>query len=251
MKTFGISILSLCLSTLLFFTACETEPVDIKPADTDFLISKILKEGKVYQEFIYNDNKKLIRVNFYNDDSVYHFEAYKYNDEGRAIKKEYSDDYYETYEYDESGRFIRLNSHYNDSVIYRVAEFTYNPEGQMEKGLIKFNDVETWDITYVYDSRGNVITRTEGPDVGSQLSRSLSEFEYDDKKNPRYNWGLPTDIVQYNNPLRYYNENMLSCALPPNYIYQYEYNEDGYPVKEIRNRGETEVYDTFYYEYLK
>ena len=251
MKTFRITILSLCTSTLLFFVACEKEPLNVRPPSTDFLISKIFKEGKLYQEYIYNDNKNLIRVNYYYDDSVYHFEAYKYNSEGRAIKKEYSDDYYETYEYDESGRFLKLNSHYNDSTIYSVTEFTYNPEGQIEKGLVTARGRDSWDINYTYDSRGNILTRIEGPEQGSQFALSSSEFEYDDKNNPRYNWGLPTDIIQYNNPVRYYNENMLSCAMPPNFEYQYEYNSDGYPVKEIRNWVWSEVHDTFYYEYLK
>ncbi len=251
MKSNAIPLVSVCIISLFLLPGCEKENPEIKPADKDFLLSKILTEGKLYQEYIYNNNRKLIRVNYYYDDSVYHFESYTYNSEGKAVVKEYSDDYYETYEYDESGRYVKLNQHDNDGEIYRVTEFTYDSNGQIEKGVINFRDVETWNISYSYDSSGNVVTRIEGPEQGSQFSRSLSEFEYDDKKNPRYNWGLPTDIVQYNNPLRYYNENMLSCALPPNYIYQYEYNEDGYPVKEIRNRGETEVYDTFYYEYLK
>ena len=251
MHTARVFIFLFCAISFLLFTACEKEPSDIKPAATDFLISKIFKEGKVYQEYIYNDNKNLIRVNYYYDDSVYYFEAYKYNDEGKAIMKEYSDDYYETYEYDESGRFIKLNSHYNDSEIYSVTEFTYNSKGQIEKGLVTARERDPWNITYTYDSRGNVITRIEGEDEGSLFALSSSEYEYDNMKNPRFNWGLPTDIIQYNNPLRYYNENMLSCAMPPNFEYQYEYNSDGYPVKEIRNWVWSEVHDTFYYEYLK
>ncbi len=251
MHTPRVFIFLLCVISFLLFTACEKEPSDIKPATTDFLISKIFKEAKVYQEYIYNDNKKLIRLNYYYDDSVYNFEAYKYNNEGKAIMKEYSDDYYETYEYDESGRFIKLNSHYNDSEIYRVTEFTYNSEGQIEKGLVTVRERDSWNIFYTYDSRGNVITRIEGEDEEFQFTLSSSEYEYDDKNNPRYNWGLPTDIIQYNNPLKYHNENMLSCAMPPNFEYQYEYNSDGYPVKEIRNWVWSEVHDTFYYEYLK
>ena len=251
MKTSVFAILSLCICSALLFNKCEKEPSDIIPANTDFLLSKILKDGKIYQEYIYGDNKKLIRVNYYYDDSVYHFEAYKYNSEGKAVMKEYSDDYYETFEYDESGRYIKLYLHDNDSEIYEVTEFTYNPEGQIEKGVRKYRDVDERYITYTYDSRGNVITRIEDVNGGSQFTLSSSEFEYDDKNNPRYNWDLPTDIIQYNNPVRYFNQNALSCMMPPNYEYQYEYNSDGYPVMEIRNWVGSEVYDTFYYEYLK
>jgi hypothetical protein len=250
MHTPRVFIFMLYIISFLVFISCEKEPLDIKPGNKEFLLSKIIKEGKLYQEYIYNDNKKLIRANYYYDDSVYHFEEYKYNDEGKAIMKEYSDDYYETYEYDESGRFVKLNTHYNDSEIYRVTEFTYNSEGQIEKGVINFRDTETWNITYSYDSRGNVISRIEGPEEGPQFTLSSSEYEYDDMNNPRYNWNLPTDIIQYNNPVRYINENMISCAVPPNFEYQYEYNSDGYPVKEIRKWVWSEIRDTFYYEYL-
>ena len=251
MKPAGFSILSLCVISILLFLKCEKEPIDIKPGNTDFLLSRILKEGKLYQEYIYNDNKKLLRVNYYFDDSVYHFEAYKYNSEGKAIMKEYSDDYYETYEYDDSGRYIKLNIHDNDSEVYEVTEFIYNSEGQIEKGVKNFRDIDTRNISYTYDARGNIIKRIEGEDKESQFALSLSEYEYDDNNNPRYNWDLPTDVMQYNNPVRYFNQNALSCMMPPNYEYQYEYNSDGYPVIEIRSWVYSEVYDTFYYEYLK
>jgi YD repeat-containing protein len=251
MKNFGVPLLALCVFSVFLFPGCEKESAVIKQGNTDYLISKIFKEGKIYQEYIYNESKKLIRVNYYYDDSVYNFEAYKYNIIGQVIKKEYSDYYYDTYEYDQAGRFIKLNTHYNDSEIYSVTEFIYNTQGQIEKGIVTARERDSWDIVYTYDSRGNVITRIEGEDEESMFARTSSEYEYDDKNNPRYNWGLPTDIIQYNNPVRYHNENMISCAMPPDFEYQYEYNSDGYPVIEIRNWVWSEVHDTFYYEYLK
>ncbi|UCH13644.1 MAG: hypothetical protein JSV22_11110 [Bacteroidales bacterium] len=251
MRPSGISILSLFAVYVILFPACEKAPSDVKLVNKEFLLSRILKDGKIYQEYIYNDNKKLIRVNHYYDDSVYHFEAYNYNSEGKAVMKKYSDDYYETYEYDEYGRYIRLNIHGSDSQVYQINEYTYNSVGQIETGVVNYRDMDIRDITYTYDSRGNVLTRIEGEDEESQFTLVTSEYEYDNKNNPRYNWKLPTDIIQYNNPLRYIHQNALSCMMPPDYEYQYEYNSDGYPVKEIRNWFNTEVYDTFYYEYLK
>jgi hypothetical protein len=138
MHTPRVFILLVCVICFSLFTACEKEPLHIKPVNKEFLLSKIFKEGKLYQEYIYNDNKKLIRVNYFYEDSVYHFEAYKYNDEGKAVMIEYSDDYYETYEYDESGKYIKLNLHDNEGEISKVTEFTYNSEGQIEMGVIIF-----------------------------------------------------------------------------------------------------------------
>jgi len=243
-------ILILCISTAFIFLGCEKELTDIKPVDNDFLLSRIYRGDKLFQDFIYN-NKKLIRVNYYSSDTVYNYETYDYNGQGRAIKMENSYGYYETYEYSKSGRYIRLNTYYEENIIYRTTEFNYNQEGVIEGGIVSFDSAEKWHISYTYDSKGNVLTRTEGEDDTSSFALSYSEYEYDDKNNPRYNWGLPVDVVQYNNPIKYYNENMLMCMMPPNYEYEYEYNADGYPVTEYRRMVNTEYIDTFYYEYVK
>jgi YD repeat-containing protein len=250
MKILKALILLLCIGTAFIFSGCEKESVIIKPLNTDFLLGRIYKGDKLFQEFIY-ENKKLIRVNYYSSDTVYNYETYEYDEAGRAIKKGNSYGYYETYEYGKSGRYVKLNLYYEGDVIYKTTEYIYNGDGNIEKGIVSFDDADNWNISYTYDSEGNVITRTEGVAGESQFYMSYSEFEYDDKNNPRYNWGLPTDIVQHNNPLRYYNENVLSCMMPPNYRYEYEYNPDGYPVTEFRSIVNTEYIDTFYYEYVK
>ena len=95
MKYVRVKLLSLLIISVFLFHACEKEPAENKQVNTDYLISIIFKEGKIYQEYIYNEGKKLIRVNYYHDDSVYYFDAYKYNIIGQVIKKEYSDDYFE------------------------------------------------------------------------------------------------------------------------------------------------------------
>jgi len=255
MKILKALILLLCIGTAFIFSGCEKEPVNIKPLNTDFLLGRIYRGDKIYQEFIY-ENKKLIRVNYYSSDTVYNYETYEYDEAGRAIKKGNSYGYYETYEYGKSGRYVKLNLYYEGDVIYKTTEYIYNGDGNIEKGIVSFDDADKWNISYTYDSEGNVITRTEGVAGESQFYMSYSEYEYDDKNNPRYNWGLPTDIVQHNNPVKYYTENLLMCSIPPNYEYEYEYNQYGYPVTEFRKIVNV-VYmnklyvDTFYYEYVK
>jgi len=261
MKILELFILLLCINAAFLFPGCEKESIDTmdgeeeskktRQPDTDILLSRIYTGNNLFQEFIYGNNKKLIKVNYYYADTVSSYETFEYNDEARVIRKVYSYGSYETYEYNESGRFIKLSEYYEENILYKTTEYEYNAEGLIEKGIVSYGNVDKRHIYYTYDSVGNVLTRTEGPDNDPSFYMSYSEYEYDDKNNPRYNWGLPTDIVQYNNPVRFYNENFLSCMMPPNYEYNYEYNQDGYPVTEIRKMVNTEYIDTLYYEYLK
>jgi len=191
LKTSKNLILSLLAAALLFHD-CEKASLDNfnnKAVNTDFLISKIFQNEKLFQEYIYNEHRKLIRNNFYYDDSIYYYILFEYDNEGILNKKNYSYDYFETFEHDESGRYIKLKSHNQDGEVKRTTEFIYNSTNQIEKGLITYSDFENTDtILYTYDSQGNVIKKQEGYMV-------MLEIEYDNKNNPRYNWDLPTDIV--------------------------------------------------------
>ena len=250
MKIIRLVIFLLCSGAALLFYGCEKESVNSCPLNTDYLLSRIYRGDKLYQEFIY-ENKKLVRVNYYSDDTVSFYETYEYNIAGRAVKKEDSYGSYETYEYSDSGRYEKMNIYYEEDILYKSVEFIYNDQGFIGQGIAGIGDNEKWYISYTYDSKGNVLTRTEDMSGGSQFPLSYSEYEYDDKNNPRFNWGLPTDVVQHNNPLKYFNENMISCSLPPNFEYEYEYNQEGYPLIEIRKEINTEYTDTFYYEYVQ
>lgn len=247
MKTAEKLILLLLAASLLFHS-CEKASVDnfyTKTVNTDFLISKIFQNEKLFQEYIYDEHKKLTRNNFYYNDTVNSYTIFEYDNEGKLNKRNYSYDYFETFEYDESERFIKMKSYNQDGEVYRTTEYIYNSTGQIEKGLITYRDFEKTDtIAYTYDAKGNVIKVQESP-------FTLMDYEYDNMKNPRYNWDLPTDIIQYNNPVRYKMENPIMCSIPPDYKYEYEYNKDGYPVMEYRKIVNTDIVDTFRYEYLE
>lgn len=247
MKTAKNLILSLFIVSLLFH-CCEIESLndlDNKTINKNFLLSKIFLNGKLFHEYIYDEYKKLTRNNYYYDDSVHTYIIFEYDNEGRLHKKDYLYDYSETFKYDESGKFIKMITYDEDGEVYKTTEFKYNSAGQIVKGFISYSYCENVDtILYTYDAKGNVIQVLQGP-------MTEMYYEYDDMKNPRYNWDLPTDIIQYNNPVRYHMDNPFMCMMPPDYKYEYEYNQDGYPVIEYRKFLNTDIVDTFRYEYLE
>ncbi len=247
MKTLRILYGLLLICIVSIFIKCEQDPVNNihkKQIDTNFLLSRIFQNDKLFQEYIYNENKKLIRIDYYFGDTVNNFETFEYDNEGRLNKRNYYDDYY-TYEYDESGKYIRMKIYNKDGNVSTVAEFSYNNQNLIEKGTLKYMGFEReTEYSYIYDLTGNVIKKFTSPIM-------YIEYKYDNKNNPRYNWGLPNDIVQYNNPVKYYVRNDLSCSMPPNYTYYYEYNVYGYPVKEYRTVVNTDIVDIFRYEYME
>ena len=124
----------------------------------------------------------------------------------------------------------------------------------LTRNAISNNNEIISNIYYSYDSKGNTTYREEFPiyeGTISELGISTIEMEYDDKNNSRYNWNLPADIIQYNNPTLHHEENMFMCMMPPNFQYEYDYNSAGYPITQFRKEIYTEIVDTFYYEYLK
>jgi hypothetical protein len=232
----------------LIFIKCEKEQVlkfSDRQIDTNFLISGIIERSDLYREFSYNDKKKLVRIDYYTNDSLYNCDTFKYNSEGKLYKKTIWDGYAETYEYDKSGRYTKRKVYNRSGELSEVTEFLYDSIGRIEKGVRSYPNYDhvTTYLLY-YDSNGNVIKVEEGSFI-------IIEYEYDNKKNPRFNWGLPNEIVQYNNPVKYNVDNPLSCSIPPNYIYEYEYNAHGYPVTEYRTHVYGDFVDTICYEYLE
>ncbi len=247
MKTRIIKYTLYIFCMTLINVQCEKDPSHNKSCwqiDKNFLLKRVITNNKYIQEFIYNDNKQLIRINYSADDSVYNFETFEYSNEGRLSRRDYIYGYFETYEYDETGRYIKKKMYTNEGDLSEITEFIYNSQGMIEKAESSYPDYDDL-ITYLYsyDSKGNVIRVTEEP-------MFYAEFEYDDMKNPRFNWDLPNDIIQYNNPVKYFVYNPISCSMPPNYRYEYEYNTDGYPVTEYKIYVSMEIADTLQYEYL-
>lgn len=232
----------------LIFVRCEKEQVlqhNDRQIDTNFLISRIIQGNKLNQEFIYNDKKKLVRSDYYINDSIFNCDTLEYNSEGKLYKITNRDGYAEVYEYDESGRYIKRKMYDRSGELSEVTEFLYNSLGRIEKGVRsypKYDHVTT--CLFYYDSNGNVIKVEED-------TLFYFELEYDDKKNPRFNWGLPYEIIQYNNPVKFQVHSPMSCSIPPNYLYEYEYNDHGYPVTEYRRHVYNEIVDTIQYEYLE
>ncbi len=251
MKTIGLFTFFFFTNAPFLFISCEKEsiPYEPKPIDTGYLLSKVIMNNKLYEEYIYDESNKIVRYNsYFNTDTVVNFIEFEYNNEGKLSKKIFAYGYYETYEYNELGMYNKLKLYNEDNELTSETEFIYNSKNQIKKGIVNNSNGYVHNIYYSYDSKGNVSKRDEY-DGTLESSFYKAEYKYDNKNNPRYNWDLATDVIQYNNPTETQINHMLSSRMPPHYMHKYKYDSNGYPVKEYRALVNTEIADTFEYIY--
>lgn len=125
--------------------------------------------------------------------------------------------------------FQRSNDFFYDSSGFLVKTIRYTKEGNAPR---KETSIEEY--TYV---NGNLVSETITITGTGEIF--LSNYEYDDKKNPIYA-SFPDAfnkiiIASKNNIIKLTNEN------DGVKFYQYEYNDLGFPIKSVSN-GEVETY---------
>jgi hypothetical protein len=121
--------------------------------------------------------------------------------------------------------------------------YTYNSQGQLTRFFIE--TVDNY-IDYAYDANGNLIEEKRF----KTYLRSKIQYTYDDKKNPMYNLlpkAIPEDFTNKNNikskiTTRYNPDGSVTTTITENGVtlpgfetvnYTYEYNDGGYPTKQI------------------
>lgn len=125
-------------------------------------------------------------------------------------------------------------------------EYQYD-KNILSKGIVLYNGTENGYIDFKYDSNGNTVERTENFSSAGQKDLIVEQFKlsYDDKIIPVKNLATyPFDIIQNNNPTRFYHEMIWSSSFPANYSITYEYDSVGLPLKEFRYSR------VFEYEYI-
>jgi len=241
MKSYKLLFLLLLFS----FVACKksSDTVTSKNEEKQ-LLEKILVDSKLYKEFIYDENSKLVEMNEYYNDSVFNSETYQYNENGWLEKRTYNG-YVDFYEYNENGLLMSYTNSYTKANYHRKTEYQYNSSDFIQKGTLYFNGEKWGYVEYKYDYKNNTIERKEFEDQDNFLSTEI-RVEFDDYKNP-YPLNLPLDMIQKNNIKKSYNYSAVMSALPPEYESSFEYNSNRYPTKETRTYA---VRGTKTYEYL-
>ncbi len=209
------------------------------------LLNRVIVDGRLYKEFSYDADAKLIQMNEYYNDSLSNSETYQYNSDGR-LEKRIHDGFVDTFEYNENGLLISYTSYYSRTAKQWNEKYQYNSSNQIQKGITFYNGEKRGYVEYKYDIHNNTIERKEFEDIDNFLI-SEQRMQFDDYKNP-YPLNFPMDIVQKNNIKKYYYYLAIMSYPPPEYESVYEYNSDRLPIKESRTylNGKKTVYEYVY-----
>jgi hypothetical protein len=239
MKIFLLPVLS-----FLILAACEKDNNTPPSGEVSKLLTGISEDGRVI-EFIYDSINRLIQMNTRFNDTVSFSEYYEY-DEDDKLKRRSFNDYIESYEYTDDGKLKSVELYYPVTEKTWRTEYYYRGD-RMDRGISSYNGSPTEFLFFLYDSKGNTISRTSyyGDAIMSQR-----KYQYDDKVNPLKCPGIiPVDVVQINNPTYSYHFESIMSMYPPEYNSTYVYDEDGLPVKEFRQFKHTDEPRILSYEY--
>lgn len=198
-------------------------------------LEKIYLNDVLLSSFEYNEEGLLISLTTYYSDNFSHKEEYNYNDNKQLVSRSYYglvDSFiYEGVKLKEQISYNTENPSWNPRLVY-----THDKQGKIIKAKKYHNNEPSGFIEYVYDIKGNVINRKEFMQYSGESSLFAEiKCEYDDKKLPVRMLDIyPIDMSQTNNVSYSYSFSMLMSCFPPEFISVFEYDSEGYPLKETR-----------------
>ena len=199
--------------------------------------------------YIYNSNKQLDTVKGILNS--FQFNTFSYDAQNRMVENVTFTTYnnvlnkvkIDSFDYNTKGQIVKLRSYYKDnganfSLNYSYT-FQYDNQNQLEKSIYTFNSGNTYIQIYEWEN-GNITKISHYDGKGSLTTEWF--YKYDNEKN--YYDKLPFDgyhILTRNNIIeafaKDYVGNLDLIANPA--IYQYCYNEQGFPIKIKANYGQT------------
>jgi hypothetical protein len=245
-------ILFIILALSLFLIACETSQETEKPILLPVNMSITLVQGnqtnKIIADFHYlPDDKKLDHITWSNHQTHY----FEYNESGRlkvvrVMRVDVKIQEERWFVYDgslvERIDLVKRNLDYKtleplDSIYTGYVELKYEGEDIIEESEYViteggFREEYIRDVTYEYDSRGNLLSSTEvDPRKRETLSRTMT---YDQSKHPFY-------ALQYYFTGESFVNNMLTKSEENDFDYTYnlQLNEDEYPEIIYEELGST------------
>jgi hypothetical protein len=197
------------------------------------LLSNVLSDGKLFYQYDYNPEGKLISLQRFASQTDNYSESYAYNSDGILEKRIISDPYggsVDIYEYNEKRLAVSVTSYYSSGNVFGE-QYNFDSKGRISGGLAFTNGEKTGYMTYKYDGTGNTIERKEFSSDDFLVSEL--RFEYDKYRNP-FSINFPIDVIKKNNAVYSYTYHASMSSPPPEYSSTFEYNSEGLPVKETR-----------------
>lgn len=242
-------LLGLSLFLGFAFAACE-ENEKVTPTEERVLYPKTIKEyyeGVLSdtQIFEYNSNKQLISRDY----GYGYYETYEYDESGKLIRiNEYEDESLykvDSLVYNENSQVVKLQSYNAGGDVRGWVIYEYNTAGFVSKRLEYLADETHYsNQVYTYDENGNITNKKTYKRVyetGEIPTDVFDEenFEYDNKNNVFKSIGLPFRYETHIN-----NVTKETFTQTPdrddNYsnTYTYKYNNDNYPIESVDNYDE-------------
>ena len=205
-----------------------------------------------FEKYLYDKNGRLARIESASDHSL--FSSYMPVD---GIKTELMTSQnstvnrYSLYEYDKASRLSKIKNYYKgDGEGFKYISFLtfeYKSSNIVKVNLHEASGKITHYNVFAYDNKGNVINEKYYSNV-DRTNELISEFsyKYDNYKNPYRIFSMVGSPGFYSNV-----NNIIETNTTRHYEVQgfdkystdkrsYEYNSNGYPVKEINGNSEFE-----------
>jgi hypothetical protein len=251
-------------SLLLVVMACKEEnpkPVIIPP---DSLIPVRLEQGNHVTELKYDNQNRLIQVDFtssYSGGTMLSFQKFTYNSEGLVSSVVTDQDFRFLYFY-QNRQLIKTEEYIGDHLT-QTHEFTYDQNNRVAQS-VAFQDIPdeggvipVSKTTYAYDSKGNLIQNklyyysTAGSN--ETLLTTLDFSGYDDKLNSEVYFELPVinplHFAFKNNPTKVEVRNHKGILVSTEY-YTYFYNPQGFAsskTTKVESLSGNETFETKYF----
>ena len=219
---------------------------------------KIVEENSLsyFKKYIYNENERLVKVESAFDKNMYSSTITEQRTEFMTSQNSAVDSY-SLYHYDEVGKLSKIEHYFNETGTnfeYRSMEtFEYEGININKVNLHQPNGQITQYHVYTYDKQGNVSNNKHYSKLSGSNDELMSEisYKYDNYKNPYHIFSMLGSPGLHANANNIIETNVIRHHDIPGFDKQsssktvYEYNENGYPIKEITQNGE------FEYNYLK
>ena len=252
----------LLIAGILVLFSCSRDDFQYSFETPSRLLVSIRENGQLVTQFRYDSLNRLIQTDrYFPGDQGLRSQYFEYDSENRLIRLS-NGEYTENYEYNRSGNMVKMVLHFRserDGYEWDQKTLFQYSRGRISKGTIFSREgVETGNVYYKYDSRGNTTERTEYS-ASSTNSMIISQFKYnyDEMINPDPAYvsaflGIShPDIIRGNNPVYSYYYNALMSSFPPQYEFTYVYDDRGLPVigyrENLQQPGGSAIME---YEYI-
>ena len=230
------------------FGCSKDDGVTAPPSTDNYYLSHFLRNNILQQEYLYNNEKLVQRMNRFDEGDLHWYQLYEYTDEYLTEIESYHIDNavdilggYKEFIYD-SGLLIEIQIFEGSTEPYAVWKFDY--ENNKMSRWTWYNDSPDFVVfsgyyDFVYEN--NNLAHVKGYNSDEEMTQEYS-YEYDSKNNAffyvntmRYLWDDDYPFVSDNN--------ILSCAYDSFddvnwnhavYTYSYAYNDSDFPTSCVR-----------------